>query len=180
MCEKKLCYHTALYCTFTISKVNLNLQYFCLIEIWKSEVQGWNLSKIFGILTSGFGHNKITSNEPWNTETHKTDRNPPITNHKQWPFEPVEINFHFPRSLQRWLASEIFWREDQSAPITGTAEQGKKWEGWPLKIIFSNKRPTYTVGSDSMQEKTRLEFKYRKYYTEVIRNISNYGRSLFK
>ena len=36
-------------------KVNLNLQYFYLIEIWKSEVQGRNLSKIFGILTSGFG-----------------------------------------------------------------------------------------------------------------------------
>ena len=28
----------------------------------------------------------ITSNEPWNTETHKRDRNPPITNHKPWPF----------------------------------------------------------------------------------------------
>ena len=106
--ERKLCLHTALNRTFTISKVNLNLQYFCLIEIWKSEVQGWNLSKIFGILTSGFGHNKITSNEPWNTETHKTDRNPPITNHKQWPFEPVEENFRFLRGPLRWLASDIF------------------------------------------------------------------------
>ena len=27
------------------------------------------------------------------TETRKTDRNPPITNHKQWPFEPIEENF---------------------------------------------------------------------------------------
>ena len=26
----------------------------------------------------------ITSNEPWNTETHKTDRNPSITNHGLW------------------------------------------------------------------------------------------------
>ena len=90
---------TALYRTFTISKVNLNLQ---------SEVQGWNLSKIFGISTSGFSHNKITSNEPWNTETHKTDRNPPITNHKQWPFEPVEENFRFLRGPLRWLTSDIF------------------------------------------------------------------------
>ena len=108
MWKRKLCLHTALNRTFTISKVNLNLQYFCLIEIWKSEVQGWNLSKIFGILTSGFGHNKITSNEPWNTETHKTDRNPPITNHKQWPFEPVEENFRFLRGPLRWLTSDIF------------------------------------------------------------------------
>ena len=34
---------------------------------------------------------------PWNTKTQKTDRNPPITNHKQWPFEPVEENFCFLR-----------------------------------------------------------------------------------
>ena len=40
MWERKLCLHTALNRTFTIPKVNLNLQYFCLIEIWKSEVQG--------------------------------------------------------------------------------------------------------------------------------------------
>ena len=57
---------------------------------------------------SGFGHNKITSNKPWNTETHKTDRNPPITNHKQWPFEPVEENFRFLRGPLRWWASDIF------------------------------------------------------------------------
>ena len=31
----------------------------------------------------------ITSNEAWNTQTHEMDRNPPITNHKPWPFEPV-------------------------------------------------------------------------------------------
>ena len=29
--------------------------------------------KIFGILTSGFGHEKITSNEPWNTETKRIE-----------------------------------------------------------------------------------------------------------
>ena len=45
----------------------------------------------------------ITSNEPWNTETHKTDRNPPITNHKPWPFEPVKVKFCFLRGLLRWL-----------------------------------------------------------------------------
>ena len=45
----------------------------------------------------------ITSNEPWNTEIHKTDQNPPITNHKLWPFEPVGVNFCFLRGLLRWL-----------------------------------------------------------------------------
>ena len=35
----------------------------------------------------------ITSNEPGNTETHKTDQNPPIANQKPWPFEPVERKF---------------------------------------------------------------------------------------
>ena len=81
---------------------------FASSKFHSSEVHGWNLSKIFGILTSGFGHNKITSNESWNTETHKTDRNPPITNHKQWPFEHVEENFRFLRGPLRWLASDIF------------------------------------------------------------------------
>ena len=45
----------------------------------------------------------ITRNEPWNTETHKMDRNPPITIHKQWPFEPVKVKFCFLRGLLRWL-----------------------------------------------------------------------------
>ena len=32
----------------------------------------------------------ITSNEPWNTETHKTDPNPPITNHKYGFLNPLK------------------------------------------------------------------------------------------
>ena len=44
----------------------------------------------------------ITSNEPSNTETHKTDRNPPITNHKPWPFEPVKDDW-----LQRKTQSSV-------------------------------------------------------------------------
>ena len=47
----------------------------------------------------------ITSNEPGNTETHKTDRNPPITNHKPWPFEPVKVKFCFLRGPLRWLTA---------------------------------------------------------------------------
>ena len=35
----------------------------------------------------------ITSNEPQNTEAHKTDWNAPIKNHQQWPFEPIEVNY---------------------------------------------------------------------------------------
>ena len=45
----------------------------------------------------------ITGNEPWNTETHKTDQNPPITNHKPWPFEPIKVKFCFLRGRLRWL-----------------------------------------------------------------------------
>ena len=47
----------------------------------------------------------ITINEPWNTETHKTDRNPPITNQKPWPFEPVKVKFCFLRGPLRWLTA---------------------------------------------------------------------------
>ena len=47
----------------------------------------------------------ITSNEPWNKETHKTDRNPTITDHKSWPFELVKVNFCFLRGPPRWLTA---------------------------------------------------------------------------
>ena len=47
----------------------------------------------------------ITRNEPWNTEKHKTDRNPPITNHKPWPFELVKVNVCFLRGPLRWLTA---------------------------------------------------------------------------
>ena len=46
-----------------------------------------------------------TSNEPWNTEKHKTDRNPPITNHKTWPFEPIKVKSCFLRGPLRWLTA---------------------------------------------------------------------------
>ena len=45
----------------------------------------------------------MTSNQPWKTEIHKTDRSPPITVHKPWPFEPVEVKFCFRRGSLRWL-----------------------------------------------------------------------------
>ena len=47
----------------------------------------------------------ITSNESWNTETHKTDRNPPIRNHNPWPFESFKIKFCFLRGPLRWLTA---------------------------------------------------------------------------
>ena len=47
----------------------------------------------------------ITSNKPWSTETHKTHRNPPITNHKAWPFDPVKVKFCFLRAPLRWLTA---------------------------------------------------------------------------
>ena len=47
----------------------------------------------------------ITSNEPWNRKTRKTVRNPPITNHIPWPFEPVEVNFCFLRGPLRLLTA---------------------------------------------------------------------------
>ena len=40
-----------------------------------------------------------------NTETHKMDRNPPITNYKPWPFEPVKVKFCFLRGPLRRLTA---------------------------------------------------------------------------
>jgi len=39
------------------------------------------------------------------TQKHKTDWNPPITNHKSWPFEPVKVKFCFLRGPLRWLTA---------------------------------------------------------------------------
>ena len=36
---------------------------------------------------------------------HNYDHNPSITNHKPWPFEPVEVNFCFLRGPLRWLTA---------------------------------------------------------------------------
>ena len=36
------------------------------------------------------------------TQKHKTDRNPPITDHKPWPFKPVKVKFCFLRGPLRW------------------------------------------------------------------------------
>ena len=47
----------------------------------------------------------ITSNEPWNTETQKTGRNPLITNHKPWPLEPVDEKFFFLKGPLKWLTA---------------------------------------------------------------------------
>ena len=44
-------------------------------------------------------------------QTHKTDRNRPITNHKPWPFEPVEVTFCFLRGpLESTMSSDFDWR----------------------------------------------------------------------
>ena len=65
----------------------------------------------------------ITSNEPWNTETHKTDRNPPITNHKLWPFELVKVKFCFLRGPLRW-----WLRKTQSSVGFWTSEFACLWK----------------------------------------------------
>ena len=44
-----------------------------------------------------------------NTETHKTDRNPPIASHKSWPFEPVEGNFCSLRWLKAAKSPNLSW-----------------------------------------------------------------------
>ena len=39
-------------------------------------------------------------------ETNKTDQNSPITNHKSWLFELVQVNMCFLRGLLRWLMEQ--------------------------------------------------------------------------
>ena len=44
----------------------------------------------------------ITSNEPLNIKTHKTDSNPPITDHKPWP---SSVTFDFLKIPLKWLTA---------------------------------------------------------------------------
>ena len=102
-------------------------QHFLLIMYWYRYEKNW-FSSLAGLLTLCCAFHKhanskvqrppsqlhfslpsiiitITRNEPWNIETHKTDRNPPITNHIPWPFEPVKVKYCFLRGLLRWLTA---------------------------------------------------------------------------
>ena len=57
------------------------------------------------VFFAAVNHKTITKNESWNTKTHKRHRNPPIKNHKPWPFEPFKVNICFRRGLLRWLTA---------------------------------------------------------------------------
>ena len=83
----------------------------------------------------------ITSNEPWNTETHKTDRNPPITDHKPWLFEPVKVEFCFLRGPLRWLTAAenviVSWLLNfRIRMFVNSAEKGITIGQTVLKFIF--------------------------------------------
>ena len=51
---------------------------------------------------------KRTITKQWTLkcETNKTDQNSPITNHKPWLFELVQVNMCFLRGLLRWLMEQ--------------------------------------------------------------------------
>ena len=85
----------------------------------------------------------ITSNEPWNTGTHKTDRNSPITNHKPWPFEPVEVNFCFLRGPLRWLMAaknaNISWLLNFGIRVfLKSAVMGRVLNSWFYFLLISS------------------------------------------
>ena len=48
----------------------------------------------------------ITKQRTLKHETNKTDRNPPITNHKPWPFELMPVNMYVLRGPLRWLTEQ--------------------------------------------------------------------------
>ena len=53
----------------------------------------------------------ITSNEPWNKETHKTDRNPPITNHKPWPTKNAIVSWPLNFAIHMFVKSAVIRAE---------------------------------------------------------------------
>ena len=71
-------------------------------EFWSSKA-AFTIT-FFAAVSHNYDH-KQRSDKPWNAETHKTDRYPPITNHKPWSFKPLEVNFCFLRAPLRWLTA---------------------------------------------------------------------------
>ena len=102
----KIYYSSSKGCAVHFSETNTRFIEFYLLRFSKkhanSKVQK-SLSQFRFLLLSVII--MISSNEPWNTETHKTDQNPPITNHKPWSFEPVKVKFCFLRGPLRWLTA---------------------------------------------------------------------------
>ena len=72
----------------------LLLRFSKLRELWSSKAAFKIFSPPSIVIT-------ITSNEPWNKETPKTDRNQPITNHK--PFGAVQVNFCFLKTSAKMI-----------------------------------------------------------------------------
>ena len=116
----------------------------------------------------------ITSNEPGNKETHKTDRNPTITDHKSWPFELVKVNFCFLRGPPRWLtAAKNEKRQlafDEGSIVTGShmtscnkssfSRQEKEPEERDCRIIKFLRRSRYVQQVFSLADMTVLNVQW--------------------
>ena len=129
----------------------------------------------------------ITSNEPWNTETHKTDRNSPITNQKAWPFEPVKVKdaFHSTK-IPVWNFGNLrvqrngtfrLHRPDPSHRALGycSCKQDTKERYWGQQFCQMERnisvRPTEMtrpVKEDHLQSWSRM---FRSDQTEMVRSI---------
>ena len=83
---------------------------------------------------------KFKSKEPWNTETHKKDRNPLITNHKPWPFETVEVNFCFLRGRLRRHRTFRVWLTSQRNSKSKTSVKFREKRDRCLAFTSSTKR----------------------------------------
>ena len=77
------------------------LLYSCKWQEWeRSEKSAKQLSAFIA------RNRTITKQRTLKHETNKTDRNPPITNHKPGPFELVQVNMCFLRGPLRWLREQ--------------------------------------------------------------------------
>ena len=74
------------------------------------------------------------------TETHKKDRNPLITNHKPWPFEPVVVNFCFLRGRLRRHRTFRVWLTSQRNSKSKTSLKFREKKGPCLAFTSSTKR----------------------------------------
>ena len=121
----------------------------------------------------------ITSNEPWNTKTHKTDRNPPITNHKPWPFEPIKVKFCFLRGPLRWLTAAknalVSWLLNftirmfvKSAVMLTFTLKAQSWNAQKLLVLFCRKTLEWDTLSYYPYSQFNLVFLVYKFNSSII------------